>query len=83
MERPAINQVQVSYSEMLRLVGSYVDRAHMSEIRVLETDDGMILQGLMTQGEHAGERTTFQLTTEDLQMLLENAVLQRSRRSQG
>ncbi len=80
MDRPRRSTVRIPYSEIFRLVGAYVDKAHLTEIRVLETEDGVILQGLLTEGDHAGERTTYQLTTDDIQMLWDNALAQRSNR---
>ncbi len=68
----------VPYSEILRLVGAYVDRANLSEVRVLETGDGMILQGLLNTGEHVGERATYQLTVEDIEELLDDALAKRA-----
>jgi hypothetical protein len=73
MRRPKGGDKLVSYSEIMRVVGQYVERAHLSEIRVLETDEGLILQGLVTQGEHAGERDTYQLTTDDIGALIDDA----------
>ncbi len=80
MQRPTRNRVPITYSEVLRLVGAYVDEQHLTEVRVLETSEGMILQGLVNQGANAGERVTYQLTTEDMQMLLTNALAQRGTR---
>ncbi len=78
MQRPVSNRVPIAYSEMLRLVGAYVDEQHLTEVRLLETADSIILQGLVTQGPNAGERVTYQLMAEDVQMLWDNAVAQRS-----
>ncbi len=69
-----------AYSEILRVIGAYVDRTALSEVRVLETDDGMILQGLVMKGEHAGERTTYQLTMEDIEALLLDALAARGKK---
>jgi hypothetical protein len=70
----------LSYSEVLRVVGAYADRAHLSELRVLETDDGLILQGLVTEGDRAGQRDTYQLSTEDIEGLLRDAYAKRGTR---
>jgi len=68
---------RVPYSEILRTIGSYVDEANLSEIRILETDEGLILQGLVAHGARAGERDTYQLTVEDIKALLEDARAKR------
>ncbi len=55
MQRPKHDQKPLSYSEILRALGQYVDRYNLSEIRILETEEGVVLQGLVMQGEKAGE----------------------------
>ncbi len=68
------------YSQVLRVVGAYVERTHLAEIRILETDDGLILQGRVMEGDAAGERATYQLTKEDLRDLLYDAYAQRGKK---
>ncbi len=46
MRRPKRGEATLRYSEILRLVGQYIERTNLSEIRILETDEGMILQEL-------------------------------------
>ncbi len=77
MQRPIWNQAPITYSEMLRLMGAYMDEQHLTEVRILETAESMILQGLVMQGPNAGERVTYQLMTEDVQMLLDNDIANR------
>lgn len=80
MRRPKRGDRPVAYSEILRVIGQYVERAHLSEVRVLETDEGLILQGLVTQGERQGERDTYQLTADDINALIEDAQALRGKR---
>ncbi len=80
MERIKRMGAPVPYSEIFRLIGAYVDRAHLSEVRVLETEDGIVLQGLQSTGEHTGERATYQLTAEDIEDLLDEAIGKRAKR---
>ncbi len=81
MQRPTRNRAPVTYSEMLRVIGAYIDEQHLSEVRILETAEAVILQGLVTQGQNSGERVTYQLMAEDVQMLLDNALAQRTERA--
>ena len=69
--------MDLHYSEVLRTVGAYAERSGLTEIRIVETAEGLILQGLLTIGENVGERATFQLTREDIQDLLFDAFAQR------
>lgn len=80
MRRPMRGGVPVSYAEILRVVGQYLDQSNLSEVRVLETSDGLILQGLEAQGPKAGERTTYEVTVEDVEALLEDAYTQRGKK---
>lgn len=79
MNRPTSNGRQMTYSEVLRVIGRYMDRHNLGEVRLLESDEGMILQGVVQIGERAGERETYQLTTEDILDLHTNATAQRGK----
>lgn len=80
MRRPKRGEATLRYSEILRLVGQYVERVNLSEIRILETDEGIILQGVITRGEREGELDTYQLTPEDISALLEDAYAMRGKK---
>jgi len=80
MVRIILENYKVPYAEILRALGSYIDDSHLTDIRLLETDDGLILQGTVVQGKHAGERETYQLTVEDVKVLIEDARAKRGRR---
>ncbi len=80
MNRQTRANTRISYSEILRVIGAYIDHEHLAEVRVLETDEGMILQGRQTEGEGAGQPATYQLTKEDIQILLADARAQRGRK---
>ncbi len=77
MRRVKRGEINMTYSEMLRVIGSYIDRSNMADVRILETDEGMIVQGRITQGTRAGESDTYQLTPEDIESLLRDARAQR------
>lgn len=80
MNHPIVHGRPMTYSEMLRVLGRYVDTHNMSEVRVLEAADTFILQGLSLRGEHAGERVTYQLTEDDVLDLYLDATAQRGTR---
>jgi len=66
MRPPLQGTKPMSYSEILRVVGRFVDRAQLVEVRVLETDEGLILQGVVRVGERTGQLDTYQLSVEDI-----------------
>jgi hypothetical protein len=82
MNRIEIKGVRKTYSEILRVIGYDVDKANLSEVRVLETDDGLILQGRLTKGDKVGERETYQLTVDDIEALLLDAHAMRGKKVQ-
>jgi len=78
MRRPRLGNQYLRYSEILRVVGQYVEQANLGDIRILETDEGLVLQGLVLQGERAGERDTYQLTPEDILVMFSDAQAMRA-----
>ena len=80
MNKIKFRGVQKGYSEVLRVIGAYLDRAKLSEVRILETDEGIILQGRAAEGDNAGQREMFQLTAEDIEALLADALARRGKR---
>ncbi len=71
----------MTYSEVLRVIGSYIDKNNLEDIRILEIDDGLIVQGRLTQGLRAGEIDTYQLSTEDVEGLLRDAYALRTKKT--
>ncbi len=83
MRRPVHDRAPLPYSEILRVIGRYIDRFNLSEIRILETDEGIVLQGLVAQGDKMGERITYEVTAEDVEDLLQDAYAERGRKIVG
>ncbi len=77
MQRVTRTGATMSFSEILRVIGRYVDNNHLEEVRLVETEDAIIVQGRVTQGERQGEIDTYQLSIEDLAELRQDALLQR------
>ncbi len=80
MDRQVVTNPHPTYSEILRVIGAYIDHEHLVDVRVLETSDGMVLQGRQTVGAGAGLPATYQLTKDDIQILLADARAKRGRR---
>jgi hypothetical protein len=80
MFQPHRGGMNLHYSEVLRVVGAYAERTNLTELRILETADSLILQGLVTKGDNVGERATYQLTREDIEDLLFDAFAQRGKK---
>jgi hypothetical protein len=80
MQRPIHDRAPMPYSEVLRVLGQYIDRHSLSEFRILETEGGVILQGLVTRGNQQGQRMTFEVTAEDVEDLYQDAYAERGKK---
>jgi hypothetical protein len=80
MFQQQLGAMNLHYSQVLRAVGAYAERANLTELRIMETADSLILQGLVMAGANAGERATYQLTREDLQDLHYDGFAQRGKK---
>lgn len=71
------------YQDVLRTLGLYVDEHGLSDISVIETDDGFMLQGTATtDGTGTGSmRKTYVLTAQEIRDLLRLAYGYRARKS--
>jgi hypothetical protein len=83
MNKPMRRGVALTYSEILRILGQYVDRSKLGEVRLVETEEYFILQGLVMEGSKAGERITFEITSEDIRDMSEDALSQRLKEITG
>jgi hypothetical protein len=79
MKRPVYQGREMSYSEILRVIGHYMDRHNLAEARVVETADSFILQGVIQLGDRTGERETYQLTSDDIVDLRIDATAERGK----
>ena len=83
MQKPMYRHVSLNYSEILRTVGQYVDRSHLGDVRLIETEENLILQGTVLDGAKAGERVTYEITREDIEDIFHDAVAQRLKEIKG
>ncbi len=78
MQKITRNGRTMGYSEILRTVGQYLDRSKLLEVRILEVDNGLIVQGRISEGARRGEIDTYELSPEDILGLIEDARSQRA-----
>jgi hypothetical protein len=73
---------KTDYQDVFRAIGHYIDQQQFSNVRLLETEEGLILQGTSVGRDRKGElRTeTYLLTAEDLEGLLREAYSRRGKR---
>jgi len=73
---------RTDYQDVLRTIGCYVDEHRLTGIRLIETEDGLILQGRVGTREVRGEKRTetYLLTIEDIRDLMRDAYTRRGRK---
>jgi hypothetical protein len=73
---------RTDYQDVLRTIGHYVDQHGFTGIRLVETEDGLILQGKIGTGKTRGERKTetYLLTIQDIKDLMREAYTRRGTR---
>lgn len=74
---------KTDYQDLLRTIGHYIDRSGFSNIRLIETDEGIILQGRVSiTADIRGEKKTetYLLTVEDIQDLMREAYARRGKK---
>lgn len=73
---------RTDYQDVLRTIGHYIDRHGFTGIRLIETADGLILQGKVgKQGLRGAKSTeTYLLTVPDIKELMREAYSRRGRK---
>lgn len=82
MQKLFEGMVKTDYQDVLRTIGHYVDEHGFTGIRLIETEDGLILQGKIGTGELRGERKTetYLLTVQDIRDLMREAYTRRGKK---
>lgn len=74
---------KTDYQDLLRTIGHYIDQHGLTNIRLVETEEGIILQGLVSTTEDIrGEKKTetYLLAVEDIQDLMRDAYARRGKK---
>ncbi len=82
MQKLFEGMAKTDYQDVLRTIGHYVDEHGFSGIRLIETEDGLILQGKIGTGELRGEKKTetYLLTVQDIRDLMREAYTRRGKK---
>jgi hypothetical protein len=67
------------YQDVLRALGYFIDDHSYTDVRIIETDDGVVLQGRVAERREIGESNydTFLITDEDIKVMVRDAFLRR------
>lgn len=74
---------KTDYQDLLRTIGHYIDQSGFTYIRLIETEEGMILQGrISTTEDIRGEKKTetYLLTEDDIHNLMREAYARRGKK---
>ena len=79
MQKLFQGMLKTDYQDVLRTIGHYVDEHGFSGIRLIETEDGLILQGKISTGGARGDKKTetYLLTVQDIRDLMREAYTRR------
>jgi hypothetical protein len=82
MQKLFQGMLKTDYQDVLRTIGHYIDEHGFTDIRLLETEDGLILQGKSSTGVARGDKRTetYLLTVQDVKDLMREAYTRRGTR---
>ena len=70
------------YQDVLRALGYFIDDHGYSDVRIIETEDGVVLQGRVADRREIGESSydTFLITDEDVKVMVRDAFMRRGQK---
>ena len=70
------------YQDVLRALGYFIDDHGYTDVRIIETDDGVVLQGRVAERHEIGESSydTFLITDEDVKVMVRDAFMRRGQK---
>ena len=70
------------YQDVLRALGYFIDDHGYTDVRIIETDDGLVLQGRVAERREIGESSydTFLITDDDVKVMVRDAFMRRGQK---
>lgn len=70
------------YQDVLRALGWFIDEHGYSDVRIVETEDGIVLQGRVVGRRELGESgfDTYLITDDDLKTMVRDAFFRRGQK---
>ncbi len=70
------------YQDVLRALGNFIDEHGYTDVRIIETDDGLVLQGRVIERREIGESSydTYLITDEDIKVMVRDAFQRRGQK---
>jgi hypothetical protein len=73
---------RTEYQDVLRVLGFFIDERGYSDVRIIEIDDGIVIQGRVPDRRELGTASfdTFLITEEDLKEMVRDAFRRRGQK---
>lgn len=70
------------YQDVLRALGHFIDEHGFSDVRIIETEDGLVLQGRVAERHEIGVSSydTYLITDDDIKIMVRDAFLRRGQK---
>ena len=70
------------YQDVLRALGYFIDDHGYSDVRIIETEDGVVVQGRVSDRNEIGESSyeTFLITDEDIKEMVRDSFWRRGQK---
>ena len=70
------------YQDVLRAIGLFIDEHGYTDVRIVEIEDGLVIQGRVADRRELGASSydTFLITDEDLKEMVRTAALRRGQK---
>lgn len=70
------------YQDVLRTLGAFIDDHGYCDVRIIETEDGLVFQGRIPDRHAVGEASydTFLITDDDIKEMVRDAFRKRRRK---
>ena len=70
------------YQDVLRALGNFIDEHGYTDVRIVETEDGLVLQGRVVERREIGEASydTFLITDDDIKVMVRDAFQRRGQK---
>jgi len=70
------------YQDVLRAIGYFIDDHGYTDVRIIETDDGLVIQGRVANRRELGESSydTFLITDDDVKVMVRDAFQRRGQK---
>ncbi|HEU5086044.1 MAG TPA: hypothetical protein VFT99_01320 [Roseiflexaceae bacterium] len=73
---------RTDYQDVMRAIGYFIDERGYTDVRIIEIDDGLVVQGRVTDRKELGAASfdTYLITDEDLKVMVRDSFRRREQK---